>query len=97
MFFTSRILLLLPLLYLAFSSALSFSWALQTSVRALLAFVLLTVAVRLTASSPQLFTSGASEMGLQQMILEQSQSILAQQPVSIEHVPVCVAVRQAPA
>lgn len=89
--FHTRILLLMPLLYFACSPALS--WTLQTTAQVLLAFVLLTLAVRLTSTPPRVFSRAASELGLKQM-LEQSQLLLArtqQADAEEEHAPVrCV-------
>jgi hypothetical protein len=91
--FHNRILLLVPLLYLALTRTLW--WPLQASAQVLLVFVLLTLAVRLTSTStsssspPQMFHMTPSEIGLKD-ILEQSKTLLhvTQESEGKEHSPV---------
>jgi hypothetical protein len=92
--FHNRILLLVPLLYLALTRTLW--WPLQASAQVLLVFVLLTLAVRLTSTStsssspPLMFHMTPSEIGLKD-ILEQSKTLLhvTQESEGKEHSPVC--------
>lgn len=75
--FPRRVFLIPLLVYLIFFPEVS--WPLQVAAQMLLAFVMLTLAVRLTSTPPQMFTMAASEAGLKE-ILEKSRTLLAQEP-----------------
>ena len=72
--FHHRILLVLPLLYLAITPR---PFSQKVIARALLAFVFLTLVVRLTASSPELFNNAKPDEHIKEM-LKQSKVLIKQ-------------------